>query len=58
MELDDYYLDQVIEAAVIKSWSDLMPNGKNGLVHVKYDFAEKRLREFSASLVIVAVASA
>jgi hypothetical protein len=30
-------LDRVLEAAVILSWPDLMPNSESGLVHVEYD---------------------
>ena len=32
-------LDRILEAAVIVSWPDLMPNGEKGLIHVEYDFA-------------------
>lgn len=40
MELNERKsLDQILEAAVVTSWPNLMPEGNNGLIHVEYDFA-------------------
>lgn len=40
MQTDLYRLDEVLEAAVMTHWSELMPKDERGLIHLEYDFGE------------------
>jgi hypothetical protein len=33
-------LEQILESAIVVSWSDLMPGGQTGLIHIEYGFAD------------------
>ena len=39
MTAENQTLDQVLEAAVVVSWTDLMPDDPSGVVHIEYGFA-------------------
>jgi hypothetical protein len=32
-------MEQILESAVVANWTDLMPGGRSGLVHIEYGFA-------------------
>jgi hypothetical protein len=32
-------IEQILESAVVANWTDLMPGGRSGLIHIEYGFA-------------------
>ena len=32
-------MEQILESAVVANWTDLMPGGRSGLIHIEYGFA-------------------
>jgi hypothetical protein len=36
-------IEQILESAVVANWTDLMPGGRSGLIHIEYGFAPATL---------------